>query len=143
MDKDNNDQTPDQPIESGSPQYKNVLVVEDENFIGELYKRALEKAGYAVTVASDGKKALDQAVTNQFDIILLDLMVPTITGMDLLKKLRDPSLKPPLKSKIIITTNLEQKEEERAAIEKQADGYIVKANVTPKELVQFLQKLEV
>jgi len=136
----NTDQTPNQPIQNSSPVYENILCVEDEHFISELYERALTKAGYTVTTVVDGQEGLEQARTNKYDIILLDIMVPTITGIDLLRQLRQ--MNPPLKAKIIITTNLEQKESERKAIEKQADGYIIKANVTPKQLAEFLRSLE-
>lgn len=136
----NADQTPSQPIKFGSPVYENILCVEDEHFISELYERALTKAGYKVTTVVDGREGLEQARTNKYDIILLDIMVPTVTGIELLRQLR--LMNPPLKAKIIITTNLEQKENERKAVEKQADGYIIKANVTPKQLAEFLRSLE-
>ncbi len=134
------DQTPDEPIQRSSPLYENILCVEDEHFISELYERSLTRAGYKVTTVVDGQEGLEQAKTNKYDIILLDIMVPTITGIELLRQIR--LLDPPLKAKIIITTNLEQKENERKAIEKQADGYIIKANVTPKQLAEFLRTLE-
>lgn len=120
---------------------KRVLCIEDELFISELYTRALTKAGYDVTVEYDGKRALGLAQTDQFDIILLDLMIPSMTGSDILAVLRDPGQTPQLHAKIIITTNLEQREDIRSAIEEQADGYIIKANVTPRELVAFLEQL--
>lgn len=120
---------------------KKILCVEDEHFIGELYTRALGRAGYDVTVEIDGAKALALAQTDQYDIILLDLMVPNMTGIEILAQLRDPAKTPKLHGKIIITTNLEQSEEKRAEIEKQADGYLIKANVTPNELVSFLQNV--
>jgi DNA-binding response OmpR family regulator len=120
---------------------RKVLCIEDEHFISELYVRALNKAGYEVVVESDGQRALDQAKTNQFDIILLDLMVPTITGIEILRQLRGTGAKP-IKAKIVITTNLEQREEIRADIEKQADAYLVKAEITPKELVAFLNTIK-
>ncbi|HEX7368502.1 MAG TPA: response regulator [Candidatus Saccharimonadales bacterium] len=119
-----------------------VLCIEDEHFISELYARALSKAGYDVTLEMDGQKGLELAQTDRFDIILLDLMIPTITGVEVLQKLRDPALTPHLHSKIIITTNLEQRDEVRAVIEKQADGYIVKAEITPRGLVEFLARLD-
>jgi CheY-like chemotaxis protein len=125
-----------------TPQGKTILCIEDEHFIGELYTRALTKAGYRVTVIIDGEQGLAEAKTDKYDIILLDIMVPTMTGTEILKRLRDPSETPKLHSKIVITTNLEQDEEGRAAIESQADGYVVKAEVTPKQLVALLQQLE-
>lgn len=121
---------------------RSVLCIEDEHFISELYARALSKAGYQVTVQADGEKALEAAKTNQYDIILLDLMVPNLTGIEILRALRDPSLQPPLRSKIIITTNLEQREDVRADIERQADGYLVKAELTPHELVNFVNSVQ-
>ena len=123
-------------------QGRTVLCIEDERFISELYTRALTKAGYKVTVEADGNKALAAAQTNQYDIILLDLMVPNLTGIEILRALRDPARVPPLKSKIIITTNLEQREDVRADIEKQADGYLVKAELTPNELAAFVDTIK-
>lgn len=129
------------PQQQPAPQTpgRKILIIEDERFISELYVRALSKAGYQVAVASDGQKGLDLALTNQFDIILLDLMVPTMTGSEILKRLRQ---KPDLKSRIVITTNLEQRDEIRSNIEQQADAYIVKAEVTPRELVDFLNTIK-
>jgi DNA-binding response OmpR family regulator len=120
---------------------RKVLCIEDEHFISELYVRALTKAGYDVTVEVDGKKGLELAKTNQYDIILLDLMVPTITGIEVLRRLRGAEGADKLKAKIVITTNLEQREETRADIERQADAYIVKAEITPRELVEFLNTI--
>ena len=116
-----------------------VLCIEDEFFISELYKRALTKAGYDVTMELDGHRGLALARSDAFDIILLDLMLPSMTGIEILRSLRHEN--PNLKARIIITTNLDQSDEIRANIEQQADGYLVKANITPRELVAFLQQL--
>lgn len=120
---------------------KKVLFIEDEHFIGELYVRALSKAGYDVKVIFDGQEGLEEAQTDAYDIILLDIMVPTITGFEILRRLRGPEVAKPIKAKIIITTNLEQSEESRADVEKRADGYIIKAEVTPRQMVEFLEQL--
>jgi DNA-binding response OmpR family regulator len=112
---------------------KRVLVIEDERFIGELYKRALEKAGYSVDILMDGQQGLQAALTDVYDVILLDIMVPQILGIDVLQRLRTE--KPDLKAKIIIATNLQQDEAARAEIEKSADGYLIKAEITPRQLV--------
>ena len=131
----------DQVAPQTTASQRKILIIEDEHFITELYVRALSRAGYAVTVEFDGQKGLELAQTNQFDIILLDLMIPTITGIEVLRHLRGPGAAP-LKAKIIITTNLEQREEIRADIESQADAYLVKAEITPKELVEFLNTIK-
>ncbi|MEK7059740.1 MAG: response regulator [Patescibacteria group bacterium] len=121
---------------------RTVLCIEDEHFISELYGRALTKNGYVVTAIADGEVALKEAQTNKYDIILLDLMIPNLSGIEILRVLRDPARVPPLKAKIIITTNLEQREDVRADIEKRADGYLVKAELTPYQLVDFLNTVK-
>ncbi len=128
-------------VTSDHPIGKKILCIEDEHFISELYVRALTKAGYDVTVEVDGQKGLGLAQTDDYDIILLDLMIPTITGIEVLRRLRNKDETPKLHAKVIITTNLEQREDIRADIENQADGYIVKAEITPHELVGFLDTL--
>jgi DNA-binding response OmpR family regulator len=135
--------TPGQTFQPANPQAaaRRVLCIEDEHFIGELYERALQKAGYETVLEVDGAKGLALAQSNSFDIILLDLMLPNLTGIEVLRALRDPQQTPSLKAKIIITTNLDQREDVKADIERQADGYIVKAELTPHELVGVLDNL--
>ena len=122
---------------------KRVLCIEDEYFISELYERALVRAGYQVRTVVDGPTGLAEAKTNHYDIILLDIMLPNMSGLDILHELKDPAKTPGFSSKIIITTNLDQGEDGRQAVETKADGYIVKAEVTPHQLVEFLQQLAV
>jgi DNA-binding response OmpR family regulator len=120
---------------------KKILCIEDERFISELYKRALEKVGYEVKIVADGEEGLHEAVNGNYDIILLDIMLPTMNGVDLLYKMKDKYVQPPISSKIIITTNLDQKEEVRKEVEKMADGYLIKAEITPRELVEYVQQV--
>lgn len=126
-----------QPAPAAAP--RKILCIEDELFIGELYSRALLKAGYQIKVIADGLKGLEEAKTNTYDIILLDIMIPQMLGVDVLHKLRKET--PDLRAKVIIATNLEQDEKTRAAIEAEADGYIIKAEVTPRQLVEFLTQI--
>jgi CheY-like chemotaxis protein len=121
----NPDSTSTPPTTELSGTGRRILCIEDEHFISELYVRALTKAGYDVSVEVDGSQALKLAQTNQFDIILLDLMVPNMTGIEILRRLRDPAETPHLKAKIIITTNLDQREDARAEIERQAERLIL------------------
>jgi DNA-binding response OmpR family regulator len=120
---------------------KRVLCIEDERFIGELYTRALEQAGYSVKVVNDGVEGLQEALQGEYDVILLDIMLPSMNGIDLLHRIKDTKVVPAVTSKIVITTNLEQKEEVRKDIEQLVDGYLIKAEITPKELVAYLSTL--
>lgn len=126
-----------------APQVKlRLLCIEDEHFIGELYTRALTNAGYDVLVVADGEVALTEAETDSYDIILLDIMLPSMSGVEILRRLKSPERSAPLKAKIIITTNLDQEEDTREKIEQQADGYLIKAEITPRELVSYLSQLK-
>lgn len=129
----------DEPIASNGIK---VLCIEDEHFISELYARALTKAGYETTMVVDGREGLEQAKSDAYDVILLDIMIPNVTGIEILKQLRGPEATSQVHSKIIITTNLEQGEQGREAIEKLADGYIVKAEITPRQMVEFLDQFK-
>lgn len=136
------DQAPPSSAEDKPDGERKVLIIEDENFISELYVRALHKGGYNVTALSDGEEAFKEAQTNKYDLILLDLMIPNLSGIDILRSLRDPARVPEITAKIIIITNLEQRDDVRADIEKQADAYVVKAELTPHELVDFLNSIK-
>jgi len=120
---------------------KRILCIEDERFISELYARALQKAGYEVKAVEDGEVGLHEAVNGNYDIILLDIMLPTMNGVDMLYKMKDENVQPPLRSKIIITTNLDQKEDIRKKVEQMADGYLIKAEMTPRELVNYVNQV--
>lgn len=129
-------------VETPEPtRVRRILCIEDEYFISELYERALKKAGYDVTTALNGSDGLEIAQTNGYDVVLLDLMVPGMHGIEILRTLRDPKKSPGFSSRIIITTNLDQDEETRKEVESQADGYLIKAAITPKELVQYINQL--
>lgn len=116
-----------------------ILCIEDEHFISELYARALRKAGYDVTTMLSGEDGLIASKRNIFDIIMLDLMIPGITGFEVLRRLRAEN--PDLKAKILITTNLDQEDESREEIEKMADGYLIKAELTPRQLVDIINNV--
>lgn len=118
-----------------------ILIIEDENFISELYARALKKAGYSVVIMISGDDGLKAALSNKFDIILLDILVPGMSGMEVLEKIKNSNKK--ITSQIIITTNLEQDDETREKLEKIADGYLIKADMTPNELVDIIKGINI
>lgn len=121
---------------------KTILCIEDEHFISELYARALRKAGYEVTIMLSGEDGLAAAQTDAYDLILLDLLTPGMTGMEILAILKDPIKTPKFHARIIITTNLDQDESMRQELERMADGYLIKADITPKQLVAIVKQME-
>ena len=118
-----------------------VLLVEDSALVVDALRLLLEETGHRVSAAFNVRQAVDTARAEHPDVILLDLMVPGMTGIEILRDLTGPNAVPNFKSKIVITTNLDQDDSSRAEIEAHADGYLIKANITPKELVSYVNKL--
>ena len=120
---------------------KTILIVEDDRFIGEMYVRSLKRAGYDVDWMIGGNDGLVAARNKQYDLILLDVMLPERRGTEILEALRG---KEDLisHSRVLVLTNFEQDEESRAAMEAHADGYLIKAEITPSKLISVIQQLE-
>lgn len=106
-----------------------VLVVDDDKNICQLVRLYLEKDGYAVTVAYDGNDALNAFRTVSPDIVILDLMLPELDGMDVCREIRKTSSVP-----IIMLTAKGETFDKILGLEMGADDYIVKP-FEPKELV--------
>jgi len=121
---------------------KTILMVEDDRFIGEMYVRSLKKAGYEVDWMVDGNDGLIAARNKPYDLLLLDVMLPERRGNDILLALRGGNQDLIPNSKVIIMTNFEQDDESRAAMEQQADAYLIKAEITPKKLLSVIEQLD-
>lgn len=114
---------------------KKILIVEDEIFISEMYAKVFADNGWGVDTALDGETAITKATTTHFDMILLDIMLPKVTGIDVLKKLRE-ILSASKESPVYMITNLGQEDIMNEAFKLGAVGYIVKSQLTPKDIVQ-------
>jgi DNA-binding response OmpR family regulator len=100
-----------------------VLIVEDERRLAENVARSLrESAGYAVDVAFDGEDGLYMAESNPYDLVLLDLMLPKIDGLTLLKRLREGGGETP----VLVLTARDEKESIVALLNAGADDYVAK-----------------
>ena len=120
---------------------KSILVIEDDRFIGEMYIRSLKKEGYDIDWMVDGNDGLVAARNKDYDLILLDVMLPERRGTEILKALRGGKEDLIPNTKIIILTNFEQDDESRIAAEHDVDAYLIKADITPKKLLSIIEKL--
>jgi DNA-binding response OmpR family regulator len=118
-----------------------ILCIEDDRFIGEMYVRSLKKAGYSVDWMVDGNDGLVAARNKQYDLILLDIMLPERRGNEILRTLRGENGDLIPKTKIIVLTNFDQDEQSRAAMQHNVDAYLIKAEITPKKLLAIIEKL--
>jgi two-component system alkaline phosphatase synthesis response regulator PhoP len=115
---------------------KKILVVDDEMAIVTLLKYNLETAGYQVTVAMDGQKAFDEAITDQYDFILLDLMLPKLDGLEVTKRLRQEKIKTP----IMILTAKGEEYDKVIGLELGADDYLTKP-FSPREVLARIKAI--
>ncbi|WP_273725190.1 response regulator transcription factor [Leuconostoc mesenteroides] len=111
-----------------------ILVVDDETAIATLLQYNLQQNGYEVTVASDGLSAYQKAKEQQFNAILLDLMLPEMDGMTVLKQLRQDKVSTP----IILVTAKGDEFDRVLGLELGADDYITKP-FSPREVVARLK----
>jgi len=121
---------------------KTILCIEDDRFIGEMYIRSLKKAGYEVDWVVDGNDGLIAARNKQYDVILLDIMLPERRGSEILEALRGGKEDLIPNSHVIVLTNFQQDDESRMAMQKDADAYLIKAEITPKKLISIIEKFE-
>lgn len=120
---------------------KTILCVEDDRFIGEMYVRSLQKAGYDATWVVDGNDGLVAARNQNFDLIILDLMLPEQRGDQILDALRNNNVDLVPNSKILIMTNFEQDEASRRSVMSRVDGYLIKADITPRNLIDVVKQM--
>lgn len=115
------------------PAAKRILLVEDEDFIRELYVRQLTKAGFLVKSAPDGQTGLEMLKTEAFDLLLLDIMLPGINGLQLLREFKTHNPASPMIT--ILLTNLGQEAVIKEGFELGAQAYLIKASYTPDQVV--------
>lgn len=118
-----------------NPGTKRILLVEDEKNIREAITAYLEKEGYWSTAVEDGKEALDEFNKHDFDLIVLDLMLPVISGERVCKVIREVSDVP-----IIMLTAKGEIENRIIGLELGADDYLVKP-FSPRELIARIKAL--
>ena len=112
---------------------KKILLVEDEDFIRELYVRQLTKQGFQVKSAVDGQSGLTALKMEAFDLLLLDIMLPGMNGLQLLREFKTQNPNSPMIT--ILLTNLGQEAVIKEGFELGAQAYLIKASYTPDQVV--------
>lgn len=120
---------------------KRILFVEDETRIAELYAMLLRKRGYQVDIVADGGQGYEAAKSGNYDLILLDLMLPTMSGMDILHGLHQPGIDQASVPPVVVLTNLGEDDLTAKDIRRYAQGYLLKVDVTPKQLVEYVNQM--
>lgn len=99
-----------------------ILIVEDEFNLADVISSRLKKEKYAVDIFCDGEEGLESALTNIYDLIILDVMLPKINGFEILKKIRENDIK----AKVIMLTAKTQLEDKITGLNQGANDYVTK-----------------
>lgn len=117
---------------------KTILLVDDDSAIRELYNQLLIGAGYTVTLATEGKTALDKVSHEKFDLILMDIMMPQIDGIGVLDTLNTQKI---AHAPILFMTNLSNDPATKEAMNKGAAGIITKVDLDPGQFLAQIKQI--
>jgi len=117
-----------------------VLIIEDNDMLNKAYCLIIEKQGYEIDTAYDGISGLEKIYSFKPDLILLDMLLPKLNGIGVLKKLKDSP--PDHEMKILLLTNFGYKKEVEQALELGADAYFLKSSLSPTDLTSIIKKFD-
>lgn len=115
-----------------------VVLVEDDALLSEMYQAALISEGFQCSVALDGATGLDLITHTQPDLVLLDLMLPQLSGDEVLAKMRQSERTK--KTRVMIMTNISESEAPEQLKHLEFDRYIVKANTSLLEVIEIIKR---
>lgn len=115
-----------------------ILLVDDDITLHEMYAERLKAEGYTVVSAYDGEEAIDKAYQETPDIMLLDIMMPKINSIDVMKKLREDEKTADIP--IILLTALVQEISKIKKMMKPYDSYLIKSEIMPAQVIETIEK---
>ncbi|MFA5421126.1 MAG: response regulator [Patescibacteria group bacterium] len=114
---------------------RKILIVEDEKPLARALELKLLNSGFRIRVATNGLEALDLLKKEKFNLILLDLVMPTVSGFDVLEKMKASKNKTP----VVITSNLGQKEDLKRVQDFGVKKYFIKSDVNIVDIVNYVK----
>lgn len=115
-----------------------ILLIEDDQLIRDLYERQLIKEGFETTTTASGTDGLKKFEEGTFDLVLLDIMLPDISGIEILKEINNKNLI--AKAPIVLLTNLANDSVIKDGMKLGIVGYLIKAQITPKDLIAEVKR---
>jgi len=116
---------------------KHILIAEDEKPLAHALELKLKHEGYNVTLAADGQECVKLLKEQQFDVLLLDLIMPVVDGFQVLEQLHDLPTKPA----VFVLSNLSQHEDEQRAIQLGASKFFIKSDTPLTTIVEEVSKI--
>jgi CheY-like chemotaxis protein len=116
---------------------KKILIVEDDNFVAEVYSTKLLEMGHEVLIAQNGEEGIILAGSSKPDLILLDIIMPVMGGIEMLEELKKKEeLK---KIPVILLTNVGEKESIQRVRDLGVQDYLIKSHFTPAEVIEKIE----
>lgn len=115
-----------------------ILIADDDPFLIKIYSTRFTQDGHDVIACTDGESALRQTIEEQPDLVVLDIMLPRLSGLDVLTALQED--KKTKSIPVVFMSNLSQEEEQKEAKDRGATDFLVKAKYTPSQVIEALQK---
>lgn len=118
---------------------KKILLIEDEDYIREIYKEEMEFSGFAVDAFPTGQQGIDAFHKNTYDLVVLDIVLPDINGLHILKEIKRDSVKKNVP--VLLLTNLAQDIIVKQGLELGAEAYLEKVANTPDTIVDKIKSI--
>src|SRR6266567_9543916 len=116
-----------------------VLIIDDDQSMQSLYQRSFSLGGFEVAVAQGGNEGFEMAQTGKPDIILLDMMMPGVNGLEVLEKLKADAATKTIP--VIVMSNYSEQNITNRATELGADQYFIKSDIDPTALVDIVRDM--
>jgi len=119
---------------------KKILIVKDDIFLREICSYKLIQSKYKVDIASDGEEALDMITKNKYDLVLMDIMIPKKTGLEVLEKYNKLN-KNNNKTQFIMLSNLSEDDNVKKSYDLGVIDYIIKVNTSPSDILHKVNSI--
>jgi DNA-binding response OmpR family regulator len=117
----------------------NILLVDDDAFLRDMYATKFRELGHTIEAAQTAEQALTKLREGEYEVVLLDMVMPGMSGVDLLKQLKSEKLGGD--PTCIMLSNQSEEQDKKSAYDAGAKGYIVKAELIPSEVVEEVLKI--
>ena len=115
---------------------KKILIAEDDPFLVKIMGNRLKEENFDVDTVNNGQSALDQIIKDGYKVVLLDLVMPTMDGFQVLAELKKRKIKTP----VLVFSNLSQDEDRTEVMALGAAGYYIKSDISIQKIVEVIKK---
>lgn len=116
-----------------------IAIIEDDKMLAEIYEISLEAAGFQAEIAHDGKAGLELIKKSLPDLVLLDIMMPIMSGDQVLKHMRESTWGKDIP--VVMATNISESEAPDELMKLKFERFLIKANNSPKQIIEIIKEI--